>query len=441
MIAEVRSASSSTASPGGWATASIWSGRCSPSASRAACPLADGDPDLARAGAGRAQTRPSWRDIAERHGLTDWTTDLDAALARDDVQIYFDAQVTQQREKAIRAAIEAGKHIYTEKPLAETLDRRGRAGPGRRRRRRPARRGAGQALPARAAQAQAARSTAASSAGSCRCAASSATGSSRATGSRPSARPGTTGRPTAAASCWTCSRTGTTCWSSCSRRSGRCTARRRDAHPARGSTRPAEPYQATADDAAYGIFELDGGIVAADQLLLGGPGPPRRAGRVPGRRHRTAARSPACATAASSTGRPPPSRSGTRTCRPPSASASSGSEVPDNEDFDNGFKVQWEAFLRHVVEDGPVPLGLLRPAPAACSSPSSGCDRPGGPAARGAVAVSVAAPNDRSPAAGPQDASWLARLWPEAALARPPRKTAIKARCNATKEALSAASR
>ncbi|MFI5909027.1 Gfo/Idh/MocA family protein [Dactylosporangium sp. NPDC051541] len=59
------------------------------------------------------------QEIAERHGLTDWTTDLDAALARDDVQIYFDAQVTQQREKAIRAAIEAGKHIYTEKPLAD----------------------------------------------------------------------------------------------------------------------------------------------------------------------------------------------------------------------------------------------------------------------------------------------------------------------------------
>jgi predicted dehydrogenase len=34
------------------------------------------------------------RDVAGRHGLTDVTTDLDAALARADVQIYFDAQVT-----------------------------------------------------------------------------------------------------------------------------------------------------------------------------------------------------------------------------------------------------------------------------------------------------------------------------------------------------------
>ena len=27
--------------------------------------------------------------------------------------------------------------------------------------------------------------------------------------------------------------------------------------------------------------------------------------------------------------------------------------MPDNTVFDNGFKVQWEQFLRHVVEDGP----------------------------------------------------------------------------------------
>jgi predicted dehydrogenase len=60
-------------------------------------------------------------EIADRHGLTDWTTDLAGALARPDVEIYFDSQVTQQREKAIKAAIEAGKHIYTEKPTAEAL--------------------------------------------------------------------------------------------------------------------------------------------------------------------------------------------------------------------------------------------------------------------------------------------------------------------------------
>ncbi|RJL31768.1 Gfo/Idh/MocA family protein [Bailinhaonella thermotolerans] len=59
------------------------------------------------------------RGLAETHGLTRWTTDLAEALAGADV--YFDAQVTNQREKAIRAAIAAGKHVYTEKPLAEDL--------------------------------------------------------------------------------------------------------------------------------------------------------------------------------------------------------------------------------------------------------------------------------------------------------------------------------
>jgi predicted dehydrogenase len=61
------------------------------------------------------------RDVADRHGLTDWTTDLGAALARPDAAIYFDALVTSEREKAIGQAIAAGKHIYTEKPTATTL--------------------------------------------------------------------------------------------------------------------------------------------------------------------------------------------------------------------------------------------------------------------------------------------------------------------------------
>jgi predicted dehydrogenase len=65
---------------------------------------------------GRNETR--LREIADRHGLTDWTTDLAGALARDDVEIYFDTQLTTLREKAVRQAIEARKHVYVEKPLA-----------------------------------------------------------------------------------------------------------------------------------------------------------------------------------------------------------------------------------------------------------------------------------------------------------------------------------
>jgi predicted dehydrogenase len=59
-------------------------------------------------------------EIAKRHDLPDWSTDLTQVLARDDVQVYFDAQLTQAREEAVLAAIAAGKHVYTEKPLAES---------------------------------------------------------------------------------------------------------------------------------------------------------------------------------------------------------------------------------------------------------------------------------------------------------------------------------
>ncbi|MGH3415925.1 MAG: Gfo/Idh/MocA family protein [Actinocrinis sp.] len=60
--------------------------------------------------------------IAARHGLERWTTSLDQALSDPSVEVYFDAQVTGQRVKALTMAIEAGKHVYTEKPLAEDLD-------------------------------------------------------------------------------------------------------------------------------------------------------------------------------------------------------------------------------------------------------------------------------------------------------------------------------
>ena len=62
------------------------------------------------------------KDIAERHGVDRYTTDLDGALANPDDQIYFDAQLTTVREEAILKAIAAGKDIYTEKPIAESLE-------------------------------------------------------------------------------------------------------------------------------------------------------------------------------------------------------------------------------------------------------------------------------------------------------------------------------
>ncbi|MEE6286963.1 Gfo/Idh/MocA family oxidoreductase [Georgenia sp. MJ173] len=62
------------------------------------------------------------REIAERHGIEHWTTDADAVIADPSIDIYFDAQVTSRRAPALTAAMKAGKHIYTEKPTAETLD-------------------------------------------------------------------------------------------------------------------------------------------------------------------------------------------------------------------------------------------------------------------------------------------------------------------------------
>jgi predicted dehydrogenase len=60
-------------------------------------------------------------EMAARHGVERWTTDLGEVLADDSAQIYFDAQLTSVREEALHAAIGAGKAIYTEKPVASSL--------------------------------------------------------------------------------------------------------------------------------------------------------------------------------------------------------------------------------------------------------------------------------------------------------------------------------
>ena len=60
-------------------------------------------------------------EIAARHQVSQWSTDLDAVLADESVDVYFDGQVTSRRVAALTAAMKAGKHIFTEKPTAETL--------------------------------------------------------------------------------------------------------------------------------------------------------------------------------------------------------------------------------------------------------------------------------------------------------------------------------
>ncbi|MEU7588403.1 Gfo/Idh/MocA family oxidoreductase [Micromonospora sp. NPDC049230] len=297
---------------------------------------------------GRNETK--LREIADRHGLTDWTTDLTSALARDDVEIYFDAQVTQQREKSIRRAIEAGKHVYTEKPLAEdtaaaldlarAADAAGlRTGvvqdklflPGLRKLKRLVDGGFfGRILSVRGEF-----------------------GYWVFEGDwQPAQRPSWNYRAedgggivvdmfphwhyvleelfgrVAAVSCVTAT------------------------HVPERVDEAGQVYPATADDAAYAVFELDGGIIAQinsswgvrvyrDELVefqVDGTEGSAVAGlrncRV---QHRAVTPKPVWN----------PDLPATEDFR------AQWAEVPDNEEFDNGFKVQWEAYLRHVVAGEP----------------------------------------------------------------------------------------
>ncbi len=60
--------------------------------------------------------------VAKKHNAQ-WTTDLDKALADPDYTVFFDAAATHQREAMLERAIAAGKHIYSEKPVALSIER------------------------------------------------------------------------------------------------------------------------------------------------------------------------------------------------------------------------------------------------------------------------------------------------------------------------------
>ena len=60
--------------------------------------------------------------LAKRFDIARCTTDLDKALADKNDAVFFDAATTQARPSLLTRAINAGKHVYCEKPIATNLE-------------------------------------------------------------------------------------------------------------------------------------------------------------------------------------------------------------------------------------------------------------------------------------------------------------------------------
>lgn len=69
---------------------------------------------------GRSESK--LKALAKLSGVAKYTTDLDSVMSDPNYQVYFDAQVTGRRAAAVKKAIEAGKHVYCEKPTGTTTE-------------------------------------------------------------------------------------------------------------------------------------------------------------------------------------------------------------------------------------------------------------------------------------------------------------------------------
>jgi predicted dehydrogenase len=118
-----------------------------------------------------------------------------------------------------------------------------------------------------------------------------------------------------------------------------------------------KPYKADADDAAYATFELENGVIA--QFNSSWTVRVRRDDLVTFQVDGTHGSAVAGLTRCWTQHRVNTPKPVWNPDQPQTMNFyDQWEEVPDTASYDNGFKAQWEMFLRHVVEDGPWPYGL-----------------------------------------------------------------------------------